>query len=146
MILTRFSLIPHYNRNKFNNRRTWLFLDARWDRPIPKPSRKAITFLWCFLLYNLSGVSRFLFTFLWSGIFKIWLFSLHSRVVFFSLFPCFLVCVCVCWGGSVLDYLIMLILSLNNYSNFLQFMALASKVIPNHLKSVSRAGWPKEQS
>ena len=42
----------------------------------------------CFLLYYLSGVSRFLllFTFLWSEIFKIWPFSLHSRVLFFLFF------------------------------------------------------------
>ena len=73
------------------------FLDDRFYRPIPTRPSESITFLSCFLLYNLSGVSRFLFTFLWWEIFKIWLFSLHSRMLFlFSL----LSSVCVCGGGG----------------------------------------------
>ena len=60
-----------------------------------RPTRPAspLFFLSCFLLYNLSGVRRFLllFTFLWSRILKIWPFSLHSRVLF---------SVCV-WGGGM---------------------------------------------
>ena len=65
----------------------------------PYPSRESITFLSCFLLYNLSGVSQFLllFTYLWSEIFKIWPFSLHSRVLFFLFFALYSVCMCV--GG-----------------------------------------------
>ena len=59
----------------------WIFLVDRWDR-------KAITFLSCFFLYNLSGVSRFLllFTFLWSGFLSIWTNSLHSRMLVFRVF------------------------------------------------------------
>ena len=65
-----------------------------------RPTRPAspLFFLSCFLLYNLSGVSRFLllFTFLWFEILSIWPVSLHSRVLVFVSF-CFVVCVCA-WG------------------------------------------------
>ena len=66
----------------------------------PDPSRESIIFLSCFLLYNLSGVSRFLllFAFFRSEIFKISLFPLHSRALFFFFFS-FALLSTVCVGG-----------------------------------------------
>ena len=74
---------------------TWLFLYGRLYRPTRLVPRVHYFFM-DFLLYHLSGVSRFLllFTFLWSGILKICLYSLHSRVQFFFFFAFYST-----WGG-----------------------------------------------
>ena len=63
----------------------------------PNPSLGRLFFYLFFLLSNFTGEQWFLllFTFLGWEIFKIWPFSLHSRVLFFLFFAFYRVCV---WG------------------------------------------------
>ena len=98
-----FSSSNNSNLNIGNGRGYYTRRDMAHTGRSPHPTHPASPLLIYrfFLLYNLSGVSRFLllFTFFWSEIFKIWPFSLHSRVLCF-LFFYLLQCVCVGGGRS----------------------------------------------